>query len=366
MITHALDLPPLHSRPAAASLLAILSSLTLAQPSWDTSDDGNDSDGFLVIPGTEKWLTSIIASPLAWLDADTQDAVRDAAAARLAERCGRTACPEVVRTFRVPRRVCSKGASDPVNSGDSVNSSAGSSGVSTPALTDSSPDLKLELGSLEPELEDVLITLHEPSLTADNLGLKTWGSAYALARILHALPLSLPAGTRALELGAGTGLVGLAAACVIPELRSVLLTDLPEIVPNLARNVAANETPEGVEVGAEVLDWAEDAEEDGGAGEGEKWGLVLAADPLYSPEHPKLLVGVLRRVLGRGGVAVVALPEREGYGGEREEFRNRMEQAGLVERRGGSVEGRDDWGVFGCRWGIWGWRGEDDGIEVGA
>jgi predicted nicotinamide N-methyase len=41
-----------------------------------------------------------------------------------------------------------------------------------------------------------------------------------------------------LELGSGTGLLGLAAACIWKT--SVVLTDLPTIVPNLAHNASLN------------------------------------------------------------------------------------------------------------------------------
>lgn len=92
------------------------------------------------------------------------------------------------------------------------------------------------------------LVIREPPLTGDSLGLKTWGSSYALARLLHQfaegplahlfVPGALLGPHEVLELGSGTGLLGLAAACIWKT--SVVLTDLPYIIPNLVHNVSLN------------------------------------------------------------------------------------------------------------------------------
>lgn len=92
------------------------------------------------------------------------------------------------------------------------------------------------------------LTIKEPPLTGDSLGLKTWGSSYLLAQMLHTFAsgslahlISHPqqgSSIQVLELGSGTGLLGLAAATIWRT--HVVLSDLPSIMPNLASNVEQN------------------------------------------------------------------------------------------------------------------------------
>lgn len=81
-----------------------------------------------------------------------------------------------------------------------------------------------------------------PVLQGRGTGWSVWDGAVAAAKHLEQLALagSLPAfdPPSILELGSGTGLAGLAAA-VATGLPAVL-TDLPEVLPALRRNVEAN------------------------------------------------------------------------------------------------------------------------------
>jgi hypothetical protein len=109
--------------------------------------------------------------------------------------------------------------------------------------------------------------IREPPLTGDNLGLKTWGTAFTIAKKLESftdllfpslVPRCKPDGSspKVLELGSGTGLVGIAAAAIWGV--SVLLSDLPEIKENLEFNVETNREVVNVRGGrmaSRVLDW---------------------------------------------------------------------------------------------------------------
>jgi len=206
------------------------------------------------------------------------------------------------------------------------------------------------------------INLHEPSLTEDNLGLKTWTSSLLLSRRLAEFRRYIPAiGTRVLELGAGTGLVGISAACIWNT--DVLLTDLPEIIPNLQRNLERNEDlveQKKGSVKARALDWADNT--DIPTDEKDKFMIILAADPIYSADHPKMLVNTVCRWIRPQPEArfIVELPLRDRYDEERQALRENLRDRafGLVVE--GTDTGYDDWhGRDGapaeveCWWSIW-------------
>ncbi|KAJ5712031.1 hypothetical protein N7488_006187 [Penicillium malachiteum] len=334
---HVLDLPQVYEKPSGTELMKTLALLTQQPRTFGVSAEA--VKGPAVHPaGVNRYLTQIIASPLSWLDTDElREAVWDAAAARLSERSGRTAMPAMSRVFSV--------------------------------LTSSG--------------EDLTLTLHEPSLTSDNLGMKTWVSSYLLSRRLHNLlespPSLVPSGPtdpsvaqadsqnklRALELGSGTGLVGLAFAALYGKTATTHLTDLPEIVPNLEHNRALNvellnNTEANVTTG--VLDWSVIPEPQPTAEE--RFDVILAADPLYSPKHPAWLVQTVGTWLSRGLDArvVAEMPLRDAYLPQVQEFRQRMTDLGLAIVEEGEEIGYDDWeGADGdvlavkCWWSIWGW-----------
>ncbi|KAJ5970157.1 uncharacterized protein N7479_000075 [Penicillium vulpinum] len=329
---HVLDLPQLYQKPSGTDLVKALALLSLQPRTFGTTADV--VKGPAVQPaGVTRYLTSIIASPLAWLDTDElREAIWDAAAARLSERSGRTAMPAMSRIFNVPT----------------------SSG------------------------EEYTLTLHEPSITADNLGMKTWVSSYLLSRRLHTLespPALVPSASattfsprkplRALELGAGTGLVGLSFAALQGKSATVHLTDLPEIVPNLAHNAALNVellTRTEATVTTGLLDWSVTPSPLPTAEE--QFDVILAADPLYSPNHPKWLVDTINPWLSRGlGARVmVEMPLRDAYLPQVKEFRQRMVELGLAVVEEGEEVGYDDWEsadggalAVNCWWSIWGW-----------
>lgn len=316
------DLPQLHAQPSASSLLDALRTLeveplSLSAARQTPSSKQTPSKTHVDPVGIPRYLTSIISSTLPWIECEeSRERIWAAAGAQLSQRCGRTAMPDMVRTFEVP-----------------VSAS-----------------------------ETASIRLHEPSLTSDNLGLKTWTSSVLLARRLASLPPQWSAvRVRVLELGAGTGLLGIAAACAWGP--DVTLTDLAEILPNLQRNVDTNrELIEGFGGTARVLplDWSES--EHGPVHDDDRFTIILVADPIYSPEHPHLLVETVDRWLLRKPTArlILELPLRPGYEQERAMLKSKLGGIGLEISQEGFECGTEDWQTESghqveveCWWAVW-------------
>ncbi|WPH04813.1 VPS28-domain-containing protein [Acrodontium crateriforme] len=362
-----LDLPQLYTQPTAATLLSTLTDLSFEPPSWDrtprsgTPRSGTPGAGTPTTASRKKpkvrgegvpgYLTNIIRSRLDWIEHDQEkELIWESASQRLSERSGRTAMGAIQRTFTIPL--------NPTLAHEQ-NSTTGE----VPKESDQCS-------------EDVIdITLHEPALTADNLGLKTWASSFLLASRLCVLRSSLPKfdneNDNVLELGAGTGLVGLAAAAVLQK--TVILTDLPEIVPNIKRNAEANLralSERNGKVETAILDWSEPdqfrlepTEEPYPA---QSFRLILAADTVYSAAHPALFVQAVQAHLSKDRTArvVVEIPIRESFAAERQEFTDRMHGIGLQILDEGKEVGLDDWtsvhdqeqlAEVTCHWMVWGW-----------
>lgn len=154
------------------------------------------------------------------------------------------------------------------------------------------------------------ITIHESADTYDPstgralTGSWLWDSALHLAEWIAAADLS---GATVLELGAGLGLPGLAAA-VLGSSR-VVLTDAPPLLEGLRRNVEANGVGEKVEV--RELRWGSDEAEVFGSEVGEV-DVVLMSDLFYDPEEMGGLGRVLRAVWGDRTKGWAASEVREG------------------------------------------------------
>ncbi|KAK5000809.1 Protein-lysine N-methyltransferase rrg1 [Elasticomyces elasticus] len=372
-LLHVLDLPQIYTKPTARTLLETLALLTVGPPSWDsmlcdTSARAQCMPPRVMAEGVPAYLTKIISSPLAWIENDEdREEIWETASVRLSERSGRSGMGAMTRMFRIPT------TAEATNIGSTMDS------VTT--LSDSGGDW-------------IDLRIHEPALTEDNLGLKTWASSYLLAKRLHTLrkELSMLTSTdtrshdsehehpSALELGAGTGLVGMAAAAVLHC--KILLTDLPDIVPNLAKNAATNMeviANHGGSCQTAVLDWSTPSnlptldthhaagDDDKPYGRG-RFRLILVADPLYDRQHPRLLVQTIEYHLSRSGAArvVVELPLRDAaaYAQMRRDFCDGMRGLGLLIVREGEETGLDDWrdergegGEVRCWWSVWGWGG---------
>ncbi|RMD40639.1 hypothetical protein DV735_g4509, partial [Chaetothyriales sp. CBS 134920] len=261
---HVFDFPQIYQKPTADSLLETLD--LLVETPFAFGHEHVQRQQVVDPAGVPRYLTSIIASSLDWIqDDEVKERIWNEASLRLSARSGRNAAPSQTRSFRVN--------------------------------------------------DALVIQLHEPSLTGDNLGLKTWASSLLLAKRLITLRAEVACDKgRVLELGAGTGLVGISAACLWGA--SVVLTDLPDIVPNLAKNVSLNSdliVASGGEADTRVLDWSDVSTMP--QHQSEKYHTIIAADPIYSPEHPNMLANAILRSLAtdRWSRVVIEFPLREHY-----------------------------------------------------
>ncbi|KAJ6442964.1 S-adenosylmethionine-dependent methyltransferase-like protein [Purpureocillium lavendulum] len=298
-------------KPGYDSLVDTLAGLELAPPVWSHDRRRDDilaeqeSLATQLKAETSRYLSSIIKSPLDWLtDDDEREHVWELASRRMSERCGRSAMGDITRRWPF----------SPRGDADSLRGSSNSS-VSSSLPT-------AVVASYEP----FELIIREPALTGDSLGFKTWGSSYVLAQHLPRLgatslfkffdeslghePPSV------LELGSGTGLLGLAAAALwkVP----VALSDLPNIVSNLKHNADANAAvveARGGSLTVGPLTWGGDEDEVDQElfGTPFQFKIVLAADPLYDDEHPTLLASAIGQhlALGPESRAVVMVPQRD-------------------------------------------------------
>lgn len=224
------------------------------------------------------------------------------------------------------------------------------------------------------------ITIHieeAAGVSANGLSFSTWGAAFALSNVLHTLepPSSFartpkdPNAFNVLELGAGTGLVGIAAAALWKQ--NALLTDLPSILPGLAANIRLNNTllkPLGVSVSCGSLDWTSPSaihllneSEPTICHPESKFSTILAADTLYDPEHAPLMADTISTWLSPGPAAraVLCYALRFAYIDCIREFWELMEAKGLHCVNEGRVMGGEEWNeVPGTEfeWTVWEWK----------
>ncbi|KAJ7163825.1 S-adenosyl-L-methionine-dependent methyltransferase [Mycena crocata] len=140
------------------------------------------------------------------------------------------------------------------------------------------------------------------SVDHTSVGLQSWGSAIVLGERLCADPPSFNLcdgqPLRVLELGAGTGLLSIAVAKLLPH-ATVVATDYhPAILANLATNLRTNfpSLHGQARISTLELDWAAP---DLGAPFDVPFDVVLAADVVYHPDHARWIRGCVERMLRR-------------------------------------------------------------------
>jgi len=122
--------------------------------------------------------------------------------------------------------------------------------------------------------------------------IRLWEAAIVLSRFM--VNLSPAPGTSVLELGAGLGAPGLAAAALGC---SVTLSDYEEMILDFERVSAAASGLENVRF--EMLDWLDPPEM-------ERYDVILGAEILFREEFFEPLLGILRHALKPDGVVYMA------------------------------------------------------------
>lgn len=98
---------------------------------------------------------------------------------------------------------------------------------------------------------------------------------------------------RILELGAGTGYVGIAMAQHLKPSCQVYITDLEQVVPLIQQNVDTYSTNQGAEIKVDRLHWGNKQDVKRVLSNQEKFDLVVVSDCVYFPE----LFGMLLETL---------------------------------------------------------------------
>lgn len=155
-------------------------------------------------------------------------------------------------------------------------------------------------------LHSINATIVIRQLPSQGISFQLWPAAASLVSLLDhrtdspALSSLLSSSNRRLrllELGSGTGLVGIAAAALLGA--SVTVTDLPRVLPNLRFNADANAAAvaaRGGEVRVAALSWGDAAEMEGVGGD---FDVVVGSDLVYHDHLYEPLLETLRFLLLR-------------------------------------------------------------------
>ncbi|TGJ87569.1 hypothetical protein E0Z10_g1192 [Xylaria hypoxylon] len=329
------DFPQVWQRPSFEDFLACLKQLHIEPSIWCSGEprktlQENRENTARSRREVISYLGSIVSNALQWIkDDDQKEAIWEEASRCLSQRCGRAGMSEITRRWPFQNR-----------------------------------QVPFEL------------IVREPSITGDSLGHKTWGSSFLMAQLLdslisgslaHLLTPGRRESLKILELGSGTGLLGIAAAAMWQA--EVVLSDLPNIMPNLDYNIEQNRAAVeqlGGNLSSGVLVWGSESGNDAKFSHGNRFNIILVADGVYDDNHPDLLPSAIREQLSddSDSRAIVMVPIRdEATKRLIEQFRSSMGDSALplavFEEH--ILTGQDDWGddddesqAVECWWAIFG------------
>ncbi|KAJ2310770.1 hypothetical protein IWW54_003011, partial [Coemansia sp. RSA 2705] len=163
--------------------------------------------------------------------------------------------------------------------------------------------IEYELEISRDEASPVRVLQDATGTTRCGVGATVWDAGLVLAKYLDRQTaegrLDL-AGKTVLELGAGTGIVGIALARLQPQ-STVVLTDKQELVPLLERNIALNGAQNA---SAQRLDWTE------ADGIGCTPDVILVSDGIWARDLHQPLADVLQHTAGADTRVLLAYETR--------------------------------------------------------
>ncbi|XP_064330253.1 LOW QUALITY PROTEIN: EEF1A lysine methyltransferase 3 [Phalacrocorax carbo] len=141
-----------------------------------------------------------------------------------------------------------------------------------------------------------------------------WEAALSLCRYLEQQRFDFR-GRTVIELGAGTGIVGIAAALLGGD---VTITDQPAALDQIRENVELNFAG-GARPRVRALRWGRDE-----AAFPRDFGVILGSDIVYAPPALPPLLGTLRHLCGPRALALLCARARGGDGGPTRRFFRQM------------------------------------------
>ncbi|CEP12993.1 hypothetical protein [Parasitella parasitica] len=192
--------------------------------------------------------------------------------------------------------------------------------------------------------QELLVPLHEPCYIGNDLGFKTWGAAPMMAKkLLQQNVIPDISDCRVLELGTGTGMVGL--ICDHLGASEVHVTDYhPRVLENVAYNIELNQSRAKVS----KLDFIKVAKGECAEWHNQKFDIVIASDLLYEMEHAEYLPIAVEKLMKNDFYFMV--PLRDTHWQEVNHFEAKMNSLGLFIRKTQDSEREEEEGLVRFRY----------------